>query len=114
MLQELDLEGRPPASLAALEAYCDSTATSLIYTFLDALRVDDPRAEEAARCGQTHERVHLFTCAFNSHACVCVCHVCVEVCMRDCMCCDVTACCTHGTRYLGFLCVCVTTLPRNA
>jgi NADH dehydrogenase [ubiquinone] 1 alpha subcomplex assembly factor 6 len=47
--RERDLRDEPPATLAALEAYCEDTAGRLGWLALEALGVDDERARRATR-----------------------------------------------------------------
>ncbi len=47
--RERDLDDRPPATLADLEAYAEATASRLIEAQLDVLGVTDPAAFDAAR-----------------------------------------------------------------
>ena len=46
--RDADLEGRPPASVAAMEAYSEATHGSLLYLGLEALGVRDATADHAA------------------------------------------------------------------
>jgi NADH dehydrogenase [ubiquinone] 1 alpha subcomplex assembly factor 6 len=47
--RERDLDGTPPASLAALEDYAEGTAATLLYVALEILKVEEASAREAAR-----------------------------------------------------------------
>jgi NADH dehydrogenase [ubiquinone] 1 alpha subcomplex assembly factor 6 len=47
--RELDLAEEPPATVAALEAYCEDTSGRLQLLALEALGVRDPASEQAAR-----------------------------------------------------------------
>jgi hypothetical protein len=46
--RDADLDGRPPADLASLEAYAEATHGSLLYLTLEALGVRDASADHAA------------------------------------------------------------------
>ena len=46
--READLEGRPPATVAAVEAYAEATQGSLLYLTLEALGVREASADHAA------------------------------------------------------------------
>lgn len=47
--REFDLGGEPPASLAALEAYCEDTSARLVWLALETLGVRDPVTHEVGR-----------------------------------------------------------------
>ena len=47
--RERDLDDEPPATLAALEDYAESTAATLVYLALEVLGVTEPAARAAAR-----------------------------------------------------------------
>lgn len=49
IVQERDLEGRPPRSVEDLEQYGENTSASLLYLTLESCGVRHPAADEAAR-----------------------------------------------------------------